>query len=75
MPCRICGCPEARWLTVAAVARQFRCSRKLVRRLLKTGEVDGVMLGGVWRVDHESLDEYVRKDSVRFSVPEDSQRR
>ncbi len=75
MPCRICGCPEVRWLTVATVARQFKCSRKLVRRLIKTGEIEGVMFGGIWRVDHASLDDYVRKDSVRFSVPDESGRR
>jgi excisionase family DNA binding protein len=67
--CRICGCPEERWLRVSTVARQFRCSSKKVRRMLKCGELDGVRLGGEWRVDHRSLDDYVRKDSVRFAEP------
>ncbi|MFO7955886.1 MAG: helix-turn-helix domain-containing protein [Candidatus Brocadiia bacterium] len=69
MACEICGCPEERWLRVSTVARQFRCSTKRVRRLIKRGEIDGVLFGGEWRVDHRSLDDYVRKDSVRFSVP------
>lgn len=70
MVCEICGCPTARWLRVGTVARQFKCSAKKVRRLIKRGELDGVRFGGQWRVDHESLDEYVREDSVRFAVPE-----
>ncbi len=67
MTCAVCGCPEQRWLRVATVARQFGCSSKRVRRMIKRGEIDGVLFGGEWRVDHESLDAYVRKDSVRFS--------
>ncbi len=70
MVCEICGCPSARWLRVSTVARHFKCSPKKVRRLIKRGEIDGVRFGGEWRVDHESLDEYVRKDSVRFAVLE-----
>ena len=69
MACRICGCPEERWLRVSTVAEQFGCDPKSVRRLIKKGEIDGVRFGWEWRVDHESLDQYVRRDSVRFSVP------
>ncbi len=69
MRCEVCGCPGVRWLRVSTVARQFRCSSKRVRRLIKRGEIDGVLLGGEWRVDHRSLDDYVSKDSVRFSAP------
>lgn len=69
MTCDVCGCPNRRWLRVRTVARQFACSTKHIRRLIKQGEIDGVRFGGHWRVDHESLDAYVRKDSVRFSVP------
>ena len=67
MACKICGCPEVRWLRVGTVADQFECSRKLVRRLLKSGEIDGVLFGGEWRIDHASLDGFVQRDSVRFS--------
>ena len=70
MACKICGCPPVRWLRVRTVARQFGCSAKQVRRLIKRGEIDGVLFGGQWRVDHQTLDEYVRKDSVRFSAQE-----
>ena len=73
MACKICGCPEVRWLRVSTVAQQFKCSPKRVRRLIKRGQIDGVRFGAHWRVDHQSLDEYVRKDSVRFSVPDTEQ--
>ncbi len=70
MRCKVCGCPELRWLRVGTVAQQFGCTPKVLRRLIKKGEIDGVRIGGEWRIDHQSLDDYVRKDSVRFSLPE-----
>jgi excisionase family DNA binding protein len=69
MACKICGCPEVRWLRVGTVAEQFKCSRKLVRRLLKAGQIEGVLFGGEWRIDHQSLDDYVLKDSLRSGAP------
>jgi len=70
MRCEICGCPRERWLKVSAVARQFKCSSKKVRRLIKSGQLEGVRFGAEWRVDHQSLDDYVRRESIRFGVPE-----
>jgi excisionase family DNA binding protein len=69
MQCPICGCPDLRWLRVGTVARRFGVTPKVVRRLLKKGEIEAVRFGGEWRIDHESLDDYVRKDSIRFSMP------
>jgi len=69
-PCEICGCPKDKWLPVTLVARRFRCTPKKVRRLIKSGELDGVRFGGVWRVDHQSLDDYILRDSIRFMPPE-----
>ena len=68
-PCEVCGCPRQRWLRVNTVAKQFGCSAKKVRRLVKCGALDGVLLGGEWRIDHQSLDEYVRRDSARHFCP------
>jgi len=70
MVCEVCGCPAVRWLRVGTVARQFKCSPKKVRRLIKRGEIEGVRFGREWRIDHDSLDQYVREDSVRFAVLE-----
>jgi len=67
MLCEVCGCPAGRWLSVGVIATHFRCSRKRVRRLIKMGELDAMMVGREWRVDHESLDRLVRRQSVRFS--------
>ncbi|MCK4301026.1 MAG: helix-turn-helix domain-containing protein, partial [Planctomycetes bacterium] len=70
MRCEVCGCSDAhaRWLRVSDVARQLRCSSKKVRRLIKTGELEGARLGATWLVDHRFPDQYLRRDSVRFSV-------
>ena len=68
--CPICGCPRGRWLRVSTVARQFGASLKRVRRMIKAGELDAVRFGGQWHIDHASLDDYVSRDSVRFSVSE-----
>lgn len=70
MICEVCGCPAARWLRVSTVARRFKCSTKKVRRLIKRGELEGVRFGGEWRVDHDSLDDYVRKDSLEAGIAE-----
>ena len=68
MECLVCGCPKLRWLTVRAVAQRFKCTPKLVRRLIKNGEIEGVRIGNRWRIDHQSLDDYVCRESVRFST-------
>lgn len=62
--CRLCGCPDVKWLRVSTVARQFRCSPKKVRRLIKSGDLEGVQLGREWRVDHASVDRLVRQFSL-----------
>ena len=67
--CEICGCPEARWLSTETVAMQLACSARTVRRMIERGDIDGTRLRGRWRVDHESLDAFVGKDSVRHFVP------
>ncbi len=66
MACEICGCPESRWLSTETVAAQLECSARTVRRMIQRGEVDGVRMRGRWRVDHESLDDYLRMESVRY---------
>ena len=72
MACQVCGCPEVRWLLVSTVAEHFKCSRKAVYRLLYAGAVDGVRIGAGWRVDHQSLDAFVRKEAVLFPPPADA---
>jgi len=69
MACEICGCPEVRWLSTETVAAQLECSDRTVRRMIQRGDLDGVRLRGRWRVDHESLDVCVSRDSVRYLAP------
>ena len=69
MMCPTCGCPRTKWLRVGTVARQFGCAPKTVLRLIKRGELDGVLFGRCWRVEHASLDDYVRRDAMRLRLP------
>jgi len=62
--CETCGCPDAKWLTVETVARHFGCTPKKIRRLIRSGELEGVRLGRNWRVDHRSVDRLVRSHSL-----------
>jgi len=64
MNCPVCGCPPVKWLRVSTVARHFKCSPRKVRRLVQSGELEGVRLGREWRVDHDSLDRLVRYYSL-----------
>ena len=61
MMCSTCGCPPAKWLRVRTVARQFGCTPRTVVRMIQRGEIDGVLFGRGWRVEHRSLDDYVRR--------------
>ena len=56
---------------MSIVAEQFGFSDKKIRRMLKKGELDGVQFDGQWRIDHEFLDDYVRRDSVRWAPSDD----
>jgi len=64
MICKVCGCPDVKWLRVRVVADRFECSGKKVRRLLLSGRLEGMRLGREWRVLHESLDRLVREWSL-----------
>jgi len=68
MICKVCGCPDVKWLRVRVVADRFECSGKKVRRLLLSGRLEGMRLGREWRVLHESLDRLVREWSLEGQV-------
>ena len=59
MKCATCGCPRTKWLRVVTVAREFGCTPRTIVRMIRKGEIDGVLFGGSWRVEHDSLDEYL----------------
>jgi excisionase family DNA binding protein len=58
-----------KWLRVTTVARQFGCTSKRIRRMLKCGELDGIRLGNEWRVDHRSVDRLVRSRGFPEDAP------
>jgi len=44
------------WLTPKDVQRELRIGQKLTYRLLKTGEIPSIRVGGLYRVQREALD-------------------
>jgi len=46
-------------LTVAEVAEQLRISDESVYRLVRTGRLHSVRIGGLWRIPQESLDRFL----------------
>lgn len=68
MMCKVCGCPDTKWLRVRTVADRFECTGKKIRRLILSGRLEGVRLGREWRVAHESLDRLVREWSLEGHV-------
>jgi excisionase family DNA binding protein len=65
MTCPTCGCPSTSWLRVSTVARQFGCTPRTVLRMIERGDIDAVPFGRGWRVDHRSLDDFLRQGTVR----------
>lgn len=65
MMCPTCGCPQTKWLHVRTIARQFRCTTRTILRMIQRGEIDATKFGRCWRVEHESLDDYVRRGAAR----------
>ena len=50
---------------VKPAARRFGCTPKTVVRMIRRGEIDGTLFGRCWRVEHGSLDDYVRRSARR----------
>lgn len=62
--------PSAALYTVKDLSRIFRRSEAWVQRLILSGALDGVKIGGDWRVSKESIDAYLQgctKDSTEGS--------
>ena len=59
--CRVCGCPDVRWLAPKEVAAVMPISLRAVRRLLAEGRLPGIRIGGAWMVDHDALDRHILK--------------
>lgn len=63
--CPICNCPRNAPLTVKRVAAAWNVSYSTVLRLCRSGEIDAVKLGGVWRIPHVAVDDYIAEHSSR----------
>ena len=49
------------WLTIQEVADLFRVSYMTVYRAVQRGEIDAVLVGGVWRVSKGALRRYLQE--------------
>jgi excisionase family DNA binding protein len=49
--------------SVEEVAAQLRVSKNTVYRLLRTGELEGLRVGHLWRVRPAAVFEYLRRGS------------
>ena len=57
---------ERLW-TTEEIAQHFKVTTTSVARWLRRGELEGIRLGGVWRVPEGSLVEFIEK-STREAV-------
>lgn len=49
---------KARYLTLTQVAERWQCSADTVRRLIHLGQLAGIRIGRVWRVDAMDVERY-----------------
>ena len=60
--------PQLRFTTVPVVAQVLGFNRNTVIRLLETGELPGLKLGGRWRIPIEPLSELLGVDPSVFET-------
>ncbi len=51
-------------LTVEETAEFLRVSERTIRRMLKDGRLQGIDLGGVWRISREELEQFIKRGGV-----------
>jgi len=57
--CPTCGCLPIEWLSASEVAQVLHVKVRTVQRLVSTGEIQAVAFGGVWRIRHAVLHDYL----------------
>lgn len=52
---------QPRFMTLRQVADLLRCSEKQTYSLIRSGDLQGIQIGGrnQWRVEHSKLEEYI----------------
>lgn len=55
---------EERYLTVKEVGGRLRVSRWSVGRLIKSGELEAVEVGGVIRIPESALSDFIQRHTV-----------
>jgi excisionase family DNA binding protein len=63
-PAKPTPAPAEEIMTVAALARYFRCNKATVYRLLKTKQIPAFKLGGGWHFSRSAIDEWMAARQV-----------
>ena len=50
-------------LTVSEVAKELRLHEETIKRFLRSGNLQGVKVGKVWRVKQDKLEEFLERGS------------
>ena len=63
--------PPAKLMTVQQVAEHLQVAEESVRRWLRTGQMDGVNLGGKggWRISEYGLERFLRERRAKGRAP------
>jgi excisionase family DNA binding protein len=54
-----------RCYTPAELARLWNCNTEYVRTLLRSGKLDGFLLGTVWRIPPSAVAEYQERQKLK----------
>jgi excisionase family DNA binding protein len=60
-------------LSVVEVAGRLRVSDESIYRLVRSGALRSVRVGGTWRVPQSALDEYVQRQTRCSTEPKEGQ--
>lgn len=64
----------SRLLTIGDVADRLACSQRTAERLVKSGQVKSVKMGGLRRIREEWIEDYIQRHEIRV-VPRKYTRR
>jgi len=53
----------AKWWSPEELAKEYRVSENVIRKLLREGEVKGVKIGKQWRIADEDWQRYLERNS------------
>ena len=67
-PCPICGCRDGKWLRVRSVSEMLEVPMRTVQSWIQDGKLQAVRVGRQYRIVHESLDDFLRREPELLMV-------